>query len=148
MSVIKKWLGVFLLSFYVLTAYAQNAVPVAAAGQEWATDLSSGNPQKISDLYAPGAILSATFENQLDTPKAIQKYFTKLMQHKDLAVKFTKENIRMFGDTAVNSGFYTFSYTDTKNNKTVKIPARYTFVYAKDNGNWKIVEHHSSVLPE
>jgi uncharacterized protein (TIGR02246 family) len=147
MKFFKKWLGLFVLSFYALSAFAQNAVPIEAVGQEWAVDLSSGNPQKISDLYAPGAILSATFENQLDNPKAIQKYFTKLMQHKDLAVKFNKQNIRMFGNAAINSGFYMFSYKD-KDNKTIEIPARYTFVYAKEDGNWKIVEHHSSVLPE
>jgi hypothetical protein len=146
MNVIKKFGLFFTLFFFVFSAFAQNAVPIEKITQQWASDLSSNNPQKIASLYESGALLYATFQNQLDTPKGIEGYFTKLMKHKDLAVKFGKQNIRMFGDTALNSGFYVFSYTE--NGKVVKINARYTFVFAHSADGWKIVEHHSSVLPE
>jgi hypothetical protein len=45
------------------------------------------------------------------------------------------------------SGLYTFMYED-KRGKTVKAPARYTFVWEKRDGEWKIVKHHSSLRPE
>src|SRR6516225_5537244 len=38
--------------------------------------------------------------------------------------------IRVYGNTAVNSGYYTFSYT--KDGETKSIPARYSFTYVKD----------------
>jgi uncharacterized protein (TIGR02246 family) len=144
---LKQIFATFFLLFYVITAFAQhNAVPVEAVTQQWAMDLSSNNPQKIADLYASGALLYATFQNQLDTPAGIEGYFTKLMKHKNLTVKFGKQNIRMFGETAINSGFYTFAYTDK--GQLVQVQARYTFVFAHSREGWKIVEHHSSVLPE
>lgn len=137
------FLGLFFCSFSI---FAQNAVPVEMATQAWASALSSNNPKKIADLYAPGALLYATFQNQLDSPKAIQGYFAKLMKHPALAVKFNKQNIRMFSDAALNSGFYTFSYTE--HGKLVTVPARYTFVFVHETDGWKIIDHHSSVLPE
>jgi len=150
MSAFKKVFLFIGLLFCTFSLFAQNSVPIEVATQNWATALSSNNPKKIADLYEPGAILYATFQNQLDTPAGIQGYFTKLMKHKNLTVKFDKQNIRMFGETALNSGLYTFSYTEDqgKLEKVVKIPARYTFVFAHEADGWKIVEHHSSVLPE
>ncbi|MDX2163986.1 MAG: DUF4440 domain-containing protein [Gammaproteobacteria bacterium] len=146
MNHLKKGFLFLALIFFTFSAFAQNAVPIAVATQAWAKALSSNNPKKIADLYAPGALLYATFQNQLDSPAAIQGYFTKLMKHPNLAVKFTKQSIRMFSDAAINSGFYTFSYTD--HGKMVSVPARYTFVFAHEPSGWKIVDHHSSVLPE
>jgi uncharacterized protein (TIGR02246 family) len=142
----KRYALFVVLFFCVFAAFAQNSVQVEAATQQWATALSSNNPQKIADLYMPGAILYATFQNQLDTPEGIESYFVKLMKHKNLAVKFNKQTIRLFGETAINSGLYTFSYTEK--GKQVNIPARYTFVFAHSTKGWEIVEHHSSLLPE
>src|SRR5215831_21292348 len=48
-------------------------------------------------------------------------------------------------NTAVNSGYYTFSYT--KDGETKSIPARYSLTYVKDGNDWKIVDHHSSAVP-
>jgi len=56
------------------------------------------------------------------------------------------EKIDLFGDAAVASGLYTFSYR--KDGRLVELPARYTFVYRKTTDGWAIVRHHSSALPE
>ena len=50
---------------------------------------------------------------------------------------------RRFGDIAISSGVYTFSFDDG-----ASVIARYTFVYMKDGYRWKILEHHSSKLPD
>jgi hypothetical protein len=56
------------------------------------------------------------------------------------------EKIDLFGDAAVASGLYTFSYR--MNGQLVELPARYTFVYRKTPHGWAIVHHHSSAPPE
>ena len=70
----------------------------------------------------------------------------KLMKKKNLKVTPQSEIIRFEGsDIAINTGLYTFSFT--QNGKKVKVPARFTFVYEKDDGKWEIEDHHSSMLP-
>ena len=62
-----------------------------------------------------------------------------------LKVAFGDQLIRVYGDTAVNTGYYTFSYV--KDGETKTLPARYSFTYVKNGGQWLIVDHHSSALP-
>ena len=62
-----------------------------------------------------------------------------------LKVTFGEQLIRVYGDTAVNTGYYTFSYVKDGEAKT--LPARYSFTFVKDGGNWMIVDHHSSAMP-
>jgi hypothetical protein len=47
-----------------------------------------------------------------------------------LTVKFGEQFIRVYGDTAVNTGYYTLSYT--KDGETKSIPARYSFTFVKE----------------
>lgn len=51
----------------------------------------------------------------------------------------------MYGDTAVNSGYYT-SRNFVDGNDVVN-PMRFTFVFQKRNRRWLIVAHHSSRIP-
>ena len=51
----------------------------------------------------------------------------------------------MYGNTAVNTGYYTFSYA--KDGETKSLPARYSFTYVKNGERWRIVDHHSSAMP-
>ena len=63
----------------------------------------------------------------------------------ELKVTFGEQLIRVYGDTAVNTGYYTFSYV--KDGEARTLPARYSFTFVKDGGNWMIVDHHSSAMP-
>jgi hypothetical protein len=62
-----------------------------------------------------------------------------------LKVAFGDHLIRVYGNTAVNTGYYTFSYVQNGESKT--FPARYSFTYVKDGDRWMIVDHHSSAMP-
>ena len=53
--------------------------------------------------------------------------------------------IRVYGSTAVNTGYYTFSYI--KDGETKTLPARYSFTFVKEGEHWMIVDHHSSAMP-
>ena len=75
-------------------------------------------------------------------PAAVKAYFVGAFEALPKAtVKFGNQLIRVYGNTAVNTGYYTFSYT--KDGETKSIPARYSFTYVKDGNDWKIVDHHS-----
>src|SRR6266404_6296194 len=122
----RLWIsGVLLvLSLSMQTATAGPQEDVAAAGQKWGT-------------------LSPTIRSD---PAAVKAYFVGAFQALPKAtVKFGDQVIRVYGNTAVNSGYYTFSYT--KDGETKSIPARYSFTYVKDGNDWKIVDHHSSAVP-
>ena len=79
-------------------------------------------------------------------PAAVRAYFVAAFQALPKAtVKFNNQVIRVYGDTAVNTGSYTFSFEKDGDKKS--LPARYSFTYFKDGDNWTIVDHHSSTMP-
>ena len=120
---------------------------VAAAAEKWATVFAENNPDTITVLYAKDGVLWGTLSPSLRSePAAVKAYFVGAFQALPKAtVKFGEQLIRVYGDTAVNTGYYTFSYT--KDGETKSIPARYSFTYVKDGNEWKIVDHHSSAVP-
>jgi len=113
---------------------------------QWAQAIAGRDANKIVALYDKDALLYATFANYIDTQVGLLNYFKKLTKHKDLKVTFSKQNIRVFGDVALNSGLYEFTYTE--NGKAVRVPGRFTFVYRDTPAGWIIIDHHSSVMPE
>jgi uncharacterized protein (TIGR02246 family) len=147
----RKYILALILAFYSFSALAATennnaSAEVAKAAQIWQQAIASHNVKKIAALYAPHAYLYATFENQINTPEGILQYFQKLAANKNLQVKFDTQHIRTYGDVAIDSGLYTFSYN--QDGKQIHVPARYTFVYLHQGNAWQIIEHHSSVLPK
>jgi uncharacterized protein (TIGR02246 family) len=131
----------------VPVALAGDMEDVRAASAEWTRVFVDDNPDPILALYARDAVLWGTLSpTRRETPQAIREYFVgafkALPGHK---VEFGDQLIRVYGNTAVNTGYYTFSYM--KDGQPAKIPARYSFVYVKRDGKWQIVDHHSSAMP-
>ena len=145
----RLWIsGVLLaLSVSVQTAAAGPQEDVAAAGQKWATVFAENNPDAMLPFYAKDAVLWGTLSPTVRSdPAAVKAYFVGAFQALPKAtVKFGDQLIRVFGNTAVNTGYYTFSYV--KDGETKTIPARYSFTYVKDGDRWLIEDHHSSALP-
>jgi uncharacterized protein (TIGR02246 family) len=126
---------------------AQGNEEIAGAAAKWAAIFVDDNPDSILALYEDGAVLWGTLSPTLLVGKpALRGYFERAFKvlpgHK---VAFGEQVIRVYGDTAINSGYYTFSYM--KDGQAQTIPARYSFVYRKRDGNWMIVDHHSSAMP-
>src|SRR5436190_13595535 len=135
------------VAFVSSPALAEPKDDVAAATAKWATAFAENNPDAILPLYAPDGVLWGTLSPTVRSdPAAVKAYFVAAFQALPKAtVKFGDQLIRVFGNTAVNTGYYTFSYT--KDGETKSIPARYSFTYVKDGNDWKIVDHHSSAVP-
>jgi uncharacterized protein (TIGR02246 family) len=120
---------------------------IAALFDEWNAALATGNPEEVADLYAPDAVLLPTLSPQIRTTRAgIVDYFAHLLPSMPQAA-ITQEMITVLDrDDAINTGLYTF--TLTQNGVQQQVPARYTFVYQRINGEWLIINHHSSLVPE
>ena len=112
----------------------------------WEKNLNNANLNKLINLYAEDAVLWGTFSNIIrNNTDLIREYFQNLFKKKELKVCFITSNNRVYESANLYSGTYEFSYMDQD---LIKITARYTFVICKDSRQeYKIVEHHSSVIP-
>jgi hypothetical protein len=131
----------------VQTATACSKEAVAGAVDRWTTILAENNPDTIVALYSKDAVLWGTLSPTVRSdPAALKAYFVAAFQAlPKLTVKFGDQLIRVYGDTAVNTGYYTFSFT--KDGESKSLPARYSLTYVKEGNDCKIVDHHSSAMP-
>lgn len=111
---------------------------------EWNNALQTGDPRKVAALYdESNGILLPTVSNEVRHNRAeIEEYFVHFLANGPNG-KINEANVRIFGQLAINSGVYTFTFKDG-----ATVQARFTFVYRQNDGRWIIVEHHSSQMPE
>ena len=110
--------------------------------QEWTSAVKSGDPKQVTSLYRDDGILLGTFSNKERVGhELILEYFENLLKS-PVEVQIVSEKPHVFESAAVNTGHYNF----VTGGKTIN--ARFSFVYHKSNGEWKITSHHSSVMPE
>jgi hypothetical protein len=84
-------------------------------------------------------------KDDCSNPTAIAEYFKDARKRPNARVTFGEQHLRLYGDVAVNSGYYTFS--DIRDGKQQSRPARFTMVFRNENRKWLIVAHHSSRVP-
>jgi uncharacterized protein (TIGR02246 family) len=114
--------------------------------KKWNDALQTGNAAKVAALYADDAVLLPTVSNLARTSTAeITDYFKHFLEKKPFGT-VKQRNIKKGCNKLTDAGIYSFRLTDKTGTKDVG--ARYTFVYEHRNGEWKIIHHHSSVMPE
>lgn len=135
------------LSSFTPMALAEPKVEVAAATSAWGQALGEGDSEKVSLLYSEDAVLWGTVSPALRSGRtAVRDYFAGASKAlPGLKAAFGDQSIRVYGDAAVNTGSYTFSWV--KDGETKSLPARYSFTYVKSGERWLIVDHHSSAMP-
>ena len=110
--------------------------------QKWVGVIKGGDANEVTNLYHGNGILLGTFSNKERVGhELILEYFENLLKS-PVEVQIVSENPHVFESSAINVGHYNF----VTGGKTIN--ARFSFVYHKDNGDWKITSHHSSVMPE
>ena len=127
-----------------------DSATVAALYHNWLATVAAahGDPTSVLKLYAPDAILVATYSPVLlhNEEGELNGYFKKFTSLPNLSATTQDLQTRVYGDWALNTGLYTFSFK-TADGDPVSVPARFTFVYHKVDGQWLIVDHHSSLVP-
>ena len=137
----------FLLVAALLSSSLSLAAPedeVRAAAQLWVEGISKGDADYMVSLYDKDAILHGTVSPVLrQGPEMIREYFQATVANPPTMAFVEPMYIRVFGDTAVNTGNYV-----TRFGSSEPLTLRYSFVYHKVGDKWLIVDHHSSRMPE
>jgi uncharacterized protein (TIGR02246 family) len=117
---------------------------VRAATAEWIATFNTRDPERITALYAPDAVLWGTVSKTIRTTRQeILEYFIDSATRRPYLRMFLGEqHVRLYGDIATNSGYYTSR--NPVDGQEVVIPMRFTFMYRKEGDRWMIVNHHSS----
>jgi uncharacterized protein (TIGR02246 family) len=110
----------------------------------WNESLATLDPEQVADRYAPDAVLLPTVSNKGRTTRAeIVDYFVKFLKSKPQGT-ILDSHVKLLGrDAAIDAGTYRFTMADGQT-----VDARYTYVYERVDGEWLIVNHHSSAMPE
>ena len=121
-----------------------NENEILALFDRWNAALQTGDPKQVAALYdGVDGVLLPTVSNQVRHNHAeIEDYFVHFLA-KGPKGAIDESNVRIFGDLAINSGVYTFAFSNGD-----RVQARFTYVYKQVDGEWLIVEHHSSAMPE
>ena len=111
----------------------------------WNEALKTGDARRVTALYAEDAVLLPTVSNIPRTGhEEIRDYFEHFLEKKPVGTINTR-NVKLGCNKLTDAGTYTFRVADGV--ETRDVPARYTFVYENRDGQWRIVHHHSSVMP-
>ena len=121
-----------------------NDADVLGLFDQWNTALSTLNPDTVTALSADNAVLLPTVSNQVrHNHEEIRDYFVGFLQKSPQGV-VDEFNVNILSDTHVtNSGIYTFTFGDGS-----KVSARFSYLYVASDDGWKILQHHSSAMPE
>ncbi len=110
--------------------------------QTWVEGIRSNDANKVADLYHEKGLLLGTFSNiERSGYTLILDYFNNLLKSK-VDVEIITKHVYESESIATASGLYNFILNDEK------IEARFSFVFLKIKKRWKILSHHSSILPE
>jgi uncharacterized protein (TIGR02246 family) len=118
-----------------------------AAIAQWAAAFNSCDSEKAASLYGVDAVLWGTVSSAIiASPAGIRQYFERVCASSPQPkVALGESLVRVHGETALNSGSYTF--TVFPGGQARQFPARYSFTYRNVGGAWLIVDHHSSAAP-
>tara|TARA_Y100000590_G_scaffold446848_1_gene581201 strand:+ start:1025 stop:1378 length:354 start_codon:yes stop_codon:yes gene_type:complete len=110
--------------------------------QTWVEKIRTKDPAQIVALYHDDGLLLGTFSDiERKGHELILQYFENLLKS-EVDVEIVTEHKHESDSLITNSGLYNFIV----NGKTIH--ARFSFVFIQTENTWKILSHHSSVLPE
>ena len=108
--------------------------------ETWANAISLRNPQIMTSFYCQNAVLVGTFSKPFEIDKdEIYKYFVDFLSVKRMSCKILEQVCQQGEVVMTSSGVYEF----TIDGETTR--ARFTYTLIPINGEYKILNHHSSV---
>jgi len=128
----------------IVTAEPITETEVRSLFNLWNDALATEDPVKVAQRYSKSGVLLPTVSDvpRTDFP-GIVDYFTNFLKLKPQG-EILDGNIIIGTNWAQDAGIYEFTMGATG----AKVKGRYTYVYVFEDGEWKISQHHSSVMPE
>ncbi len=113
----------------------------------WIELVSKHGVETVVNLYADDGVLLGTFSDEIRQGKdKIREYFEFFLNKKPKATVVDYKQHVVDDNNFSVSGFYDFE-VDTPDGTRQISRARFSFVFQKQNGVFKILSHHSSVMP-
>ena len=117
---------------------------IAAATAAWVEAFNSRDPARISALYDDDAVLSDANEFKPRVgATAIGDYYKNSVKRTTQRVALGERNVRLLGDTAIDSG--TMTFFEMRDGNATTTPGRYSLTYQKRGGKWRIVDHQAAI---
>ena len=126
----------------------------------WRKALKSGDPHQVAMLYSHQATFLPTMSPELKTgEEGAEDYFHHFLQnHPD--GKIIRQTVQVIGPNCyLHCGLYNFEVDDPEKGRKI-VQARFSyiwkeswldrllnFLHLKKRSGWKIIHHHSSLLP-
>ncbi len=110
--------------------------------EKWIMAMEKYDHDLIQDMYHDNAILLGTFSDvQRVGHKQIMEYLYNSSKS-PIRVRVISKYVHEVNSIIMISGLYDFVINDQTTH------ARFSMVFSKDNTEYKILSHHSSVLPK
>ena len=128
------------------SALVEPKADVAAATLAWGQALGEDDPEKVLPFYSDDAVLWGTLSPTVRSDRsALRDYFvTAFKVLPRLKVAFGDQLIRVYGNAAVETGLSTMKGRDAE--QVVPEENRFTRVWIKEEGRWRLVANHYSNL--
>ena len=118
--------------------------------KRWNDALQTKNAQTVANMYTAEPSFLPTVSGDhikrggVGTPT--EDYFVEFVKKNPFGT-ITDDSVQVFsgGDAYLHSGLYTFELGEA--DARTPVEARFSYVWQKDGGDWKIAHHHSSVRP-
>ena len=111
----------------------------------WNEALQTKDPKKVAELYTNDSTFLPTMSGEFKSGQhGAEEYFEHFLLKNPFG-KVVEEKAQVLDpECYIHSGLYNFEVGPSDKREIAE--ARFTYVWKKDkDGNWKIINHHSSV---
>ncbi len=123
-------------------------LPLQENFKTWNDALKQKDFDKVAALYSSTdlSFLPTVSPKFIRDPHSTKEYFMEFLKKLPDGT-ITSDNVQRFGpDAYLHTGLYTFTTGPAESRQAVE--ARFSYMWRKVDGAWKIVHHHSSALPK
>jgi uncharacterized protein (TIGR02246 family) len=116
--------------------------------KQWNDALVAKDYDRVASLYSSTELsfLPTVSPDFIRDSHSTREYFINFLKKLPEGT-ITADNVQSYGEDAyLHSGMYTFM-TGPENNRA-PVQARFSYMWRRIEGAWKIVHHHSSALPK